>query len=173
MDAAASVAGLVSLAGQLYTIMNTFVENAKDAPSLAHTVHSELTSCHSILTALQTLYFGTKLSPNRAPLISLGDLYATLTEAVLLYSELETVLKPLAQDPSNSFARRARWARQATKIQKLVERLQRHKLTINLQLTILQWSVPANVETGLPLTVYHVARHKLKPSMLAHPCRLW
>lgn len=138
---AASLAGLISLAGQLYSVLDKFISNVKDAPSLARTVHAELNSCRNSLLALQKLLSSPAFRPERAALIPADHVVVSFTDAVLLYSELELTITPLSRVERGRIAGRTQWASKKTKLTELVSRLQWHKNTLVLQLNILQWYV--------------------------------
>ena len=55
LSVAASITGLLTLAGQLYIALDGFITNVRDAPSLARTVYSEIHSFRNSLNALHAL----------------------------------------------------------------------------------------------------------------------
>lgn len=144
LSVAASIAGLVSLAGQLYNVLDTFISGVRDAPSMARTVHAELNACRTLLVALQGLLSGPAFSHSRATLIPAHSVIVSFTDAVLLFSELEATILPLAGLRTTTFVARARWARKEPRLTVLTSRLQWHKSTLVLQLNILQWYVESH-----------------------------
>lgn len=63
----------------------------------------------------------------------------TLTGCVLTFSELEDILTELKIDGTMDTLDRINWARKESKIAGIISRLQNHKASLNLMLTILQW----------------------------------
>ena len=135
----ASVAGLISLAGYLYTQLDTFISNVKDAPSLAQTIRSEINSFRNSLSALQKLLNSPNLQASRAALIPADHVVVSFTDAVLLFSQLESTVLPLTSVTEFDLVGKVQWVRKRTKLNELITRLQWHKLTLVLQLNILQW----------------------------------
>ena len=141
LSIAASVAGLVAIAGTLYAALDKFITGLKDAPSLARTVQAELLSWQHTLLAVQRLLNGRTFSAARAALIPAEHVVICFTDAILLFSELDRILTPLAERDTSSWICRAKWARGEARLTALISRLQWHKGTLSLQLTILQWYV--------------------------------
>jgi cell division control protein 24 len=141
LSVAASIAGLLSLAGQLYSVLDQVITGFRDAPSLARTVHAEVSMWRGTLVSLQQLLSGPAFSVSRASLIPADHIIVCFTDAVLLFSELESVILPLTDARVASPTSRARWARQRSRLLTLITRLQWHKSTLVLQLAILQWFV--------------------------------
>jgi hypothetical protein len=139
LSLAASIGGLISLAGQLYTALDGAITGMRDAPSLARTIHAEINVWRNTLVTLQKLLSGNVFTSDRASLIPADHVVLCFTDAVLLFSELESVILPLAESRVASLANRARWARQGPRLTTLVTRLQWHKSTLLLQLNMLQW----------------------------------
>src|SRR5690348_14096025 len=137
LSVAASVAGLLSLAGQVYTTLNTFIDNIQDAPSFAHSIRSEVQSFKNSLNGLQTMFGARTAQSQRAALIPVDHIFLALTDATLLFSEIEATVLPLARSDNFTLWGRAQWTRKRTKLEALVSRLQWQKLTLVLHLNIL------------------------------------
>jgi hypothetical protein len=92
-----------------------------------------------------------------------------LTQTVLVFSELETLVRPLSTQGRLSRWQRLSWAWQQPAALRLVNQLQQHKTSSSLMLQIIQWSVewstcyrPCLTPTVIPI---------LKPSKVLPPCR--
>jgi hypothetical protein len=85
----------------------------------------------------------------RIALIQIGQLVATLTEAVLTFSDLETKIPPFAISSNPSLAERVKLARNNDDIIQVVERLQWYKSSLSLMLNIVQWCVLDSLITVL------------------------
>lgn len=138
LSIAASIAGLLSLAGQVYTTLDTFISNVQHAPSFANCIRIEVDSFRSSLNALHTLLFSGTAPPKRAALIPADFIILTFTDATLLFSEIEAEVLPLIQLDNFDFIARSRWTRKKAQLETLVSRLQWQKLTLVLQLNILK-----------------------------------
>lgn len=139
---AASIAGLISLAGQLYTALDTFLTNFKDASDLAQVVQSEINSFRNSLNALQHVISDPAFCCTyRGGLISANYIVTSLTDAVLLFSQLEKTVTPLTAFTELTPFAKSKWARSKPKLNELISRLQWQKHTLVLQLNILKWYV--------------------------------
>jgi cell division control protein 24 len=140
LSVAASIAGLIALAGELYISLDEFISNVRDAPSLAQTIQSEIKSFRNSLNALHRVLqdpaFGRS---KRAALISADYVVVSFTDAVLVFSQLETNVLPLTKFTDYGVVARTQWTRKKVKLNELVGRLQWQKHTLVLQLNILRW----------------------------------
>jgi cell division control protein 24 len=139
LSVAASIAGLLSLAGQVYTTLDTFISNVQHAPSFANRIRIEVDSFRRSLNALHTLLSSWAAPPIRAALIPADFIVLIFTDATLLFSEIEAEVLPLVQLDNFDFVARSRWTLKKAQLETLVSRLQWQKLTLVLQLNILMW----------------------------------
>src|SRR5437764_14133903 len=131
----ASVAGIVTAAGNVASSLS----QVKDAPVSIRTLQTEVDHTKLIFTALRKFLAKTsKLPPQRAALVQLEDVVVILTQTVLVFSELESVVQPLAawRTGDLGFTRRLNWAFKQTAATRLVNQLQRHKLSLTILLQI-------------------------------------
>lgn len=136
----ASVAGLISLAGQLVPTLYTFGSAIKEAKKDAQAAAREVANMSIVLQGLQTYLVGrSRANPQRLRLITVEHITASLTACVFTYSELDAVLKSLRVDSGLKPWDRAVWFMKRDSIQNLVSSLQSHKLTFTCMLNILQW----------------------------------
>lgn len=138
LSVAASVAGLLSLAGQVYHVLNTFINNVEDAPLFANSILSQVQSFQNSLSGLQILFGSSFAQSHRAMLIPIDYILLALTDAMLLFSEIESVVLPLATLDDFTFLNKVRWTQKRTRLETLVSRLQWQKLTLVLHLNILK-----------------------------------
>ncbi len=142
LSVAAGVIGVVTAAAQVSKILTTIVKNTKAAPKLCASTLTEVNDFKAILTHLQTFLLGTATAPkNRASLILVEQVIVTLTGCVTTFSELDEVLKGLVTEEAISSLDRVKWAMKESTIAAIVQRLQTHKASITLMLTILDWLV--------------------------------
>lgn len=137
---AASVAGLISLAGQLVPTLYNLGATSKDADSDAKAAAGEIAGMSTVLQGLQAYIVGRSLaSPKRLQLITEEHITASLTAFVVTYSELDVVLKALHVESGLRAWDRAIWFLKREKVEELVQRIQNHKMTFTCMLNILQW----------------------------------
>jgi hypothetical protein len=138
----ASVVGLLAAAGQVTSVLSTVKSSIKDAPrSMDHAI-SEVKAVEISLSAIQKFLLGLSSAPRqRITMIQVDQLLATLTEAVLTFSDLEALVKPLATDSESSMIERIRWCWKEDDVSKIMIRLERHKSSLSLMLNIVQWYV--------------------------------
>jgi len=140
----ASIVGILAAAGKLSETLGSVTSTVTNAPQTIAALTCEINEIQAALSSLQVLLADlSSAQPHRAALIQLDQLIATLTEAVLTFSELETIISPLASPSPEKFPLRTRlkWAYNEGTCLKIVEKLQRHKSSISLMLNILQWYV--------------------------------
>ena len=140
LSVAASITGLIALAGQLYIALDGFISNVRDAPLLAGTIQAEVKSFRNSLNALHGLLHDPAFCKSRrAALISADYVVVSFTDAVLVFSQLEANVLPLTKFTEFGVVARTQWTRKKGKLNELVGRLQWQKHTLVLQLNILGW----------------------------------
>lgn len=138
MEVAASVVGLLTAGAQITLILQSFIESAINAPALARRIHHEVHEFEIILSKLQPIVLG-PLDRSRASLIDIHHLSFTLAGCVCTFSELEKQVSELKCTGKMDFTDRIRWSRAESTFKPLIERLQSHKASLTLILTILTW----------------------------------
>ena len=139
----ASVAGLITAIALVTNKIRSIIVVVKDAPREIHALLTELSELQIAVAALKGLMGrASQLPKSRTCLISLDQLVATLTEAVLNVSEIEALLEPII---AGIFARtesvriRLRSLTEQDTIKAIVQRIQRNKASLNLVFNIIQW----------------------------------
>lgn len=136
---AGAVIGIVASAGKMIPTIQHLVFTMKDAPKLARHILTELMEITAAVESLQAYIFQSNGSPNSHH-IQLQQLVATLTGCVMTYSELEPILDSLkGSQVAQGAWNRAKWLYHEPNLERIVERLQRHKASLSLMLNILQW----------------------------------
>ena len=135
----ASVTGILAASVKVLSILALVHE----APELIRAIGVEVNHIRIVVAALRRFLDRTRqLSPRRAELIQIDDVVAILTQTVLTFSELEAFAG--AAVSRNSFSRfrsRVVWPWQQAGADRMLNRLQQHKLTLSLVLEIIQWWV--------------------------------
>jgi hypothetical protein len=79
----------------------------------------------------------------RKALVEVEHLVITLTESVITFSDLEALVSPFVTDSviDTSAWKRLKWAWKEEKVSLSIQRLESHKSSIIMMLSILQWHV--------------------------------
>ena len=138
----ASIIGLLGVAAKMTSYLNAITTSISEAPGLVRTVLAEMADITAVLEQLQAYVFGTaSVDQNKGCCIQFDNVLATLSGCVATYSELEAVIDGLDVVPELGNFDRVRWSLKESKILALVQRLQNHKASLTLMLTIMQWYV--------------------------------
>ncbi|KAK3936615.1 hypothetical protein QBC46DRAFT_394652 [Diplogelasinospora grovesii] len=155
LSIAASVAGLLAAGGKLVAVF-TLISRLSDAPPLCRAALTELCDISSALRQIQKfLQDQASIPSGRREHVLLEHLAAALTGCVMTKDELETVVDNLglvyhhqSSWISGTFDR-ARWIRKEKDIQTMIQRLQNHKSSLNLILTVFQCSAMSQVQDSV------------------------
>lgn len=142
LSVAASIVGILAASGKLYELIHTFVTTTKDAPQSLVTLDVETRQMRAVLSRLEILLHGLfSASLRRREMVQIDDLIATLTDTVNVYSELDALIVPylVCEGEKLSFVACAKWTQVEAGCMKVVDRLQRHKASISLMLSIFLW----------------------------------
>ena len=149
----ASIAGLVAISAKIVSMLKILYDcgaKAKEAPKSISRIKEEMQDMSVIFCQVQLFILGTSKTPShsRLTMISIHDLVATLTGCVLVCSNMDKYLSEVVgiTDPSvpatkvGLILERVKWAVwKETEVAVFIEDLQRHKLSLNLMLSIIQW----------------------------------
>ncbi|KAF8532640.1 hypothetical protein BDD12DRAFT_674917, partial [Trichophaea hybrida] len=133
LSIAASVAGLLTVAGKLSSVLYGLIMAGHDASQAISRVSAEIRAMSPIFLQVQDFVLNGEDEARRS-MISLRDLVTTLTGCVLVFSELEKHISEVEKSPG------IMWAKKEPEIKVLMEDLQRHKLSLNLMLSIIHHS---------------------------------
>ncbi|KAF5707954.1 CAMK CAMKL KIN4 kinase [Fusarium mundagurra] len=140
LSVSASVVGLIGAGAKITSCLWTFATNARDAPQLARHLVFEVADITAALGSLQAYVCGQAQAPGeRGALILLEHVLTTLTGCVTTFSDLQSLMDQLNLSPDMGTIDKMKWARQESNIAAIVQRLQNHKSSLTLMLTILQW----------------------------------
>lgn len=136
---AASIIGIIAAAVKVSEVLGPLVSTLKDTAKAATTIYVEVNTTKIILSALQNLLddFG-NVPRKRWELIQLSQLIATLTDGALIFSELEPLVLQLSTSVEK-WSTKIKWLRKKDELEKLANRLQHFKSSINVMLDIIQW----------------------------------
>ena len=144
LSIASSVTGLLQAGERVIGLLCTMV----DAPSTARDVLAEVHALQAIFRQLDGFISApNQQSTARKSRIQLHDLVVTLIDCVNTFSELDVELKELGATDRGTDGvtlttwERAKWAVKDKDIAKILKRLQMHKASLGLMLSIYSWFV--------------------------------
>lgn len=141
LSVVASITGLIMAGIQITTTVGQFISNTAAAPVLARTVSSEVHDFVVVISSLQPIVLGSLNSVTRASMIDVDELVVTITGCILTLSDLEREVDGLAVNDNMGIRARLKWAWAEPSILGLIQRLQHHKMSLNLMITILTWYI--------------------------------
>lgn len=136
LSVVASITGILTAAAKVSGLLTQI----QGAPTTIFALLTEIGHIKIVFTAFQSFLDRTfKVSGARAALIQLDDIVVILTQTVLVFSELQTLVAPLSSRGRLSGWQRWNWPRHEAAALRLVNQLQRHKASLSLLLQIIQW----------------------------------
>jgi cell division control protein 24 len=146
LSIAASIAGLLGTSATVLSILYDLYKHAKDAADSLNRVIGEVEEMNAIFGQVQRFISGVaRADHGRLTMLSLHDLVATLSGCVFVCETLHRYVREVADimDHTNKVKlvlERIRWAAwKESEVAGFIEDLQRHKMSLNLMLTIIQW----------------------------------
>lgn len=140
MSAAASIIGLLGAATKVSEVLLKFIGSVKGAPKLAQNVLMEISDVSACLSQLQRYLQGAlSTSSSQEQLLMVEQLVVTLSNCVLIFSELEETVESLKPVEPMQPWRLAQWVFKEQAVSALMVRMQQSKLSLSLMLTTLTW----------------------------------
>ncbi|KAM0434495.1 hypothetical protein ACHAPT_003591 [Fusarium lateritium] len=137
LSAAVSIAGLITAVGKVYNLLD-FISSVKNSPTTIRDAKDEVGHAQLALRSMERyLNRLTSLSPKRTALIQVDDLRVTLADAMMAFSDFETLLLTLANIARVKAA--IAWPKYAKDVEEHMAKVQRYKASLTLMLNILQW----------------------------------
>jgi hypothetical protein len=174
MDVASAIVGLLGVGAQVYSTLNTFVSTCQDAPFIAHTTRDEVRDFHYALDRLRHyVWQREQITPLGRATTDTTQLRLTVASSMATFNQVEKILNRLLVQSKMDYIQRIRWALSDGDLAKLLTRIQQHKVTLILLLTIWSRFVIHAVPFVLPSLLYcdlglrNIATHlrKLRPRM--------
>ena len=137
LSIAAGVAGVLTAAAQISSLLIQFTTRTQNAPAQARNIITEVNDVSGILSHLQSFLLGDEFTDrSRTSLLKVDHVVAIVSGCVLTFSELEKLLDQLRTDGMGVLDC-MKWARKEPSILAVVQRLQNHKASLSLMLSIL------------------------------------
>ena len=141
LSVGASVVGLLAVTVKATNLLKQFVDNYRDAESLANNVQNEVSDVAACLVQLQEFLIGAStVSGSRSSLLMIEQVVVVLTNCVLIFSELEKTLDNIF-NVSMPMTSQLKWAKKAKALSNILPRLQSSKASLSLILTTISWYV--------------------------------
>ncbi|KAG4436220.1 hypothetical protein IFR05_008316 [Cadophora sp. M221] len=135
----ASVVGILAAASKVASTLSGIKSSLVDAPQTIDHALSQVNGVRIALSAIEKLLLGIDgAQSKRIAMIQVDDLVATLTEAVLTFDELEALVSPFSGISKIAIKDRIKWAWEKDQVEDILVRLERHKSTMLLMLSITQ-----------------------------------
>lgn len=139
MEVAASLVGLLAVGAKIGMTLHEFVSNCADAPTIAQTISDEIRDFRFALSKLQP--YVRKNNPSQMTLLGasmtdVNHLSLTISSCIVTFGRLEKIVDKLKPGNQMDTLTRLKWSWSETAISQLVQRLQQHKITLTLLLTI-------------------------------------
>ncbi|KAI9687044.1 MAG: hypothetical protein M1822_002454 [Bathelium mastoideum] len=139
ISAAASIIGVLGAAGKIATLLYHFTSTIANAPRLAIVVLREVDDAARIIGQLGKYVVGNAdIPPAGGSLVMLEQVLVILSNCVATFSELEAILDDLHVEPGLRNVERVKWSLKEPKIKAIVQRLQRHKASLTLMMSVVQ-----------------------------------
>ena len=153
LSIAASIAGLLAAGGKLAAVLAQ-ISRLSDAPLLCRAALTEICDISASLRQMQRFVQDQASVPaERREHVLLEHLAAALTGCVITKDELETIVDNLGLAYQRSGITgvfdRVRWVRKEKDINHIIQRLQNHKSSLNLILTIFQCSSASQIQDSV------------------------
>ena len=144
LSIAASVTGLLAVAGKISTIIYEFVSSVSDAPTSVHRALSTIESFRSILSSIEKLLNAgwPQISEDRKRMISVKELSLVFRESIISFSELEAIVNNAVRVDIGRFKwTQMKWVLREEEFSKCIQHVERHMRSLTSMLNILQWCV--------------------------------
>ncbi|KAF8244439.1 hypothetical protein K440DRAFT_636109 [Wilcoxina mikolae CBS 423.85] len=136
LSVCASIAGLLTLSGNLITLLSDFKSTVRDAPRLAAHVLGEIEALRERFIHLQNFI---ENPPDTSDRLEVGNLIVTLSACVLIFSELGRSVEGCRLEQKLDLWDRRKLVGRETEIRKILGELVQSKTSLNLMLSVIQW----------------------------------
>ncbi|KAG7001311.1 hypothetical protein G7Y79_00032g066640 [Physcia stellaris] len=137
LSVAAGVIGILTAAAQISTLLIQFTKSSRGAPAQVRHVLPEFNDISGTLSHLQSFLLGNEHTErSRATLLRIDHIVTIMSDCVVAFSELQKVLDGLKTNDMDILDG-MKWARNEADITAIIERLQHHKASLSLMLSIL------------------------------------
>jgi hypothetical protein len=135
-----AIIGLLTAADQISSTLQPLIKKAANAPREIKEMKSSVDGIRTVLSQLQLMLIGkSQVGRNRTSLILVEQIVITLSACVTTFSDLDVFVESLGTDANMGLLDRLRWVTKTSTIQEHMQKLEVHKSTLTLMMTILTW----------------------------------
>jgi len=135
-----AIIGLLTAADQISSTLQSLTKKAANAPKEMSEMKSSVDGIRTVLSQLQLMLMGkSQVERNRTALILVEQIVIALSACVATFSDLDVFVESLGTDSKMGLLDRIRWASKTPTIQEHMQKLEMHKSTLTLMMTILTW----------------------------------
>lgn len=140
LSVAASIAGLIALAGKLTTTVYSFQQSVGGAPESAQHVKEEVDRIRMVLSQVEQFLHTTnrQTGQSSAHMIYVQDFLRVVSDCALTFSSLDGLVDELVTG-GQGILPRMKWAMKDKEIVKLAERLGRLGNTLGIMINLATW----------------------------------
>lgn len=149
LETATAIVGILVVCSQMLSSLKGLYEGSSGAPALASAVQNEICEFTIILLKLQSIILESDSILSSQHGTSPLDIDQLLAGCVCTFDELREQVDSLGSIGKNDIMNRMRWAWMEKSLTKLTQRLQNHKASFTLILTILTTFVPIRYDLFL------------------------
>lgn len=144
---AASISGLISLAGTISVKLYGFLESVADAPASIRASMILMDEMSMVLASIERLISGlTSIRGKRKDMIHVRHLVFIFRDLIQSFSELEATINSLnGGAATKSKINRLRWVMEEKKIATCVQRIEKQKEWLDTILLVLMWYVGCRI----------------------------
>jgi hypothetical protein len=137
-----AVVGLIAAATHIAPLLH-FISHTRNAPKSASQVLDEMQSTKAALEQLQVYVIGASTTnPARREMLLMHSIVTTLTACVTTYSDVERLVNKCVSD---GVVYRIMWIYYEHEVSELLQKIQAHKMSLVLMLSVLQWYVTSDI----------------------------
>lgn len=140
LSLAMSIVGLLKAGEQISSKLQSIVKKAMNAPKEIKEMTSTIETIRTVLCQLQLMLLGqSQVSSHRTSLIMVDQIVITLSACVTTFSDLNIFAESLGTNSKMGFLDRMRWATETSAVKEHLHKLEVHKSSLTLIMTILTW----------------------------------
>ncbi|KAH6714433.1 Rho GTPase activation protein [Leptodontidium sp. MPI-SDFR-AT-0119] len=133
-----AIVGLLSASLKISDVLSPLISKGKNAPAELRDLKQTVDTIRAVLSQLQLMLLGRmKVTRERTSLILVDQIVVTLSACVSTFSDLDVFVETLGSDEKLGLMNRMRWATKAPTIQEHMTKLEAHKASMTLMVTIL------------------------------------
>ncbi|KAM7213446.1 RhoGAP domain containing protein [Rhypophila decipiens] len=138
LSIAASVIGLINAGAKITKVLVQVTKNACDAPNDCRRLKDEVETIRYVLSQLQLFFTGqSRTTRSRTSLILVDQVVVTLAACVTTFSDLDVFAENLQSEVKMGILDRLRWSSKEDEIRHILQRVESHKSSLTLIMTIL------------------------------------